>query len=50
MTALSRVDPDTGAVRLVGAIRTYADFGCEFTPARAVCPNPGRQLTISSVD
>jgi hypothetical protein len=49
MTAISRVNPVTGAVSLRGAIRTFADFGCDFTADKAICPTTAGRMVISRI-
>lgn len=48
-TAISRVDPVTGAVTLRGTISTFPDYGCAFTADRAVCPSPAGRLVVTAV-
>jgi outer membrane protein assembly factor BamB len=48
-TSISRVDLASGAVSLRGSLSTFADFGCEFTADRAVCPTTAARLVVTAV-
>jgi hypothetical protein len=48
-TAVSRFDPATGEVTLLGAIAPTLDFGCQIEADLLICPTREDQLVVTDV-